>query len=82
MVSGQPPPLNYATKFRHILHTFRFYHLGSQPVTLMNSERPADFKNSVQYLSLIHHGAETCQNSRKGSMVFLDISKICLNFMA
>ena len=57
-------------------------HLGSPPVTLMNSERPADFKNSMQYLSLIQHGAETCQNSRKGSMVFLDISKICLNFMA
>ena len=103
MVSGQPPPLNHATKFRHILHTFRLYQKsccqresspiakviikwGSPPVTLvtfMNSAaRPADFKSSMEYLSSIEHGAETCQNSRKDSMIFLDISKICFNFMA
>ena len=92
-------PLNHATKFRHILHTFRFYQKsccqresspiakvlikwGSPPVTLMNSAQPADFKNSMEYLSSIQHGTDTCQNSRKDSMIFLDFSKTCLNFMA
>ena len=49
--------------------------------SLMHSRLPADPKNVNEYLTSVQHGPATCQISREGPIRFLDIYKMCQNFM-
>ena len=49
---------------------------------LMHSALPADPKNVNEYLSSIQNGTATSQISREVPKRFLDIYKMCQNFMA